>query len=305
VLLLLIVLGLAAAGSSISPGTSPKPVARIQTGTAPCDIGSGFGAMWVVTDGAGRLVRVDPRSNRITRRIRIARGACGIALGAGAIWVTSYRQPTLLRIDPRTSRVRRVRVGRELFDVLVAYGSVWVTSRGDGVLVEIAPRSLRVLRRIEVGPDPAGLHAAAGAVWVGSVGDTSEISRVDPRSGAVQQIPVGDRRPAWFVAGTRELWLQANDHDLVHVDAARQRVLGRLRFGRTLAQGAAARDDMLWIPDKEQSVVYRIDPAAERVVDSFAAGRGAFVARRAFGSMWVTSYAGSDVWRFRAAAGRR
>jgi streptogramin lyase len=305
VLLLLLVLGLAAVGSSISPGTSPEPVARIQTGTAPCDISSGFGAMWVVTDGAGRLVRVDPRSNRVTRRIRMARGACGIALGAGAIWVTSYRQPTLLRIDPRTSRVRRVRVGRELFDVLVAYGSVWVTSRRDGVLVQIAPRSLRVLRRIKVGPDPAGLHAAAGAVWVGSVGDTSAISRVDPSSGAVQQIPVGDRRPAWFVAGTRELWLQANDHDLVHVDAARRRVLGRLRFGRTLAQGAAAPDDMLWIPDKEQSVVYRIDPAAERVVDSFPAGRGAFVARRAFGSMWVTSYAGSDVWRFRSAAGRR
>src|SRR5262249_40383688 len=240
-----------------------------------------------------RLVRVDPRSNRVTRRIRIPRGVCGIAVGAGAIWVTSYRQPTLLRIDPRTSHVRRVRVGRELFDVLVAYGSVWVTSRRDGVLVQIAPRSLRVLRRIRVGPDPAGLHAAAGAVWVGSVGDTSAISRVDPSSGAVDPVPVGDRRPAWFVSGARDLWLQANDHDLVHVDPAARRVVGRLRFGRTLAQGAAAPDGTLWIPDKEQSVVYRIDPGAGRVVDSFPAGRGAFVARRAYGSMWVTSYAGS------------
>ena len=36
-----------------------------------------------------------------------------------------------------------------------------------------------------------------------------------------------------------------------------------------------------------------------RVVDVFGAGPGAYVATRAFGSMWVTSYAGTDVWRFR------
>jgi hypothetical protein len=37
-----------------------------------------------------------------------------------------------------------------------------------------------------------------------------------------------------------------------------------------------------------------------KVLDSFAAGPGAFLALNAFGSMWVTSYAGDDVWRFEA-----
>jgi streptogramin lyase len=298
VLLLLLALGLVAVGSSIAPGSSPRPIARIQTGTAPCDIASGFGAMWVVTDG-GRLVRINPHSNRLSRRIRVPRGSCGVATGAGAVWVTGYRQPTLLRIDPRTSRIRRVRVSAEPFDVLVAYGRVWVTGWGDGTLAEIAPRSLRVLRRIGVGPKPSGLTSMAGAIWVGFGGDRTAIARVDPASGAVTSVPVGDPRPAWFVAGARALWVQANDHDLVHVDPATRRVLGRLRFGSTLAQGAAAPDGTLWIPDKERNVVFRVDPGAGRVVDSFPAGPGAFVARRAFGSMWVTSYAGSDVWRFR------
>jgi hypothetical protein len=35
------------------------------------------------------------------------------------------------------------------------------------------------------------------------------------------------------------------------------------------------------------------------VLDSFRGGDGAFQALRAFGSMWVTSYAAADVWRFR------
>jgi hypothetical protein len=38
------------------------------------------------------------------------------------------------------------------------------------------------------------------------------------------------------------------------------------------------------------------------VVDDFPAGPGAFFALRAFGSMWVASYAGDDVWRFGAVA---
>jgi len=72
-----------------------------------------------------------------------------------------------------------------------------------------------------------------------------------------------------------------------------------MSFGRTLAQGSLAPDGTIWIPDKEQSLVYRVDAAAAKVVDSFAAGPGAFLTLSAFRSMWVTSYAGSDIWRFR------
>ena len=76
------------------------------------------------------------------------------------------------------------------------------------------------------------------------------------------------------------------------------RCCAHLHVGRTLAQGAEAPDGTIWFPDKEQSVVYRIDPVRQVVVDSFPAGPGAYLALRAFGSMWVLSYAGADVRRF-------
>ena len=41
-----------------------------------------------------------------------------------------------------------------------------------------------------------------------------------------------------------------------------------------------------------------IDPASNRVARVVPAGPGAYAARVAFGSLWVTSYAGSDVRRF-------
>lgn len=286
-------------GSTASAGPSPKLLATISTGSAPCGAAAAFGSVWIANDNSGTLARVSPRTNRVTRRVRVERGACSIAIGAGAIWVTNYHENAVFRVDSRNSRVRKVRVDAVPFDVLVAFGRIWVTAWRSGKLDEIDPRTLRVVRRLDVGPYPTGLAARAGALWVGFGREATEIARVDPASRTIERIPVGDRSPSWFAAGTRDLWIQANEGDVLHFDPVTRRVLARLQVGRTLVLGAAAPDGTIWMPDKEQSVVYRIDPAKERVVDSFAAGPGAFTALRAFGSMWITSYAGSDVWRFR------
>jgi streptogramin lyase len=100
------------------------------------------------------------------------------------------------------------------------------------------------------------------------------------------------------VAGTRDLWIQAGDNVVVRVDPRRRRVTARLSFGRTLGQGSLAPDGTIWIPDKEDNRVYRVDPAAAKVVDFVEAGPGAFLVLSAYHSMWVMSYAGDDVWRF-------
>ncbi len=108
------------------------------------------------------------------------------------------------------------------------------------------------------------------------------------------------RAPAWFSAGTRDFWISADDNALVHLDPKSERVLGtvRVRAGRSAIPSAAA-GGTVWVPDKEIDRVFRVDPESGRVLDSFAGGDGAFEALHAFGSMWVTSYAGSDVWRYR------
>jgi streptogramin lyase len=166
--------------------------------------------------------------------------------------------------------------------------------------VVVDPQNLKVVRRIDVGPKPAGLAVRDGAVWVGFTGDsTTAIARVSPRTFEADRVDVGVPAPRGFVAGTRDLWIQANTGDLVHVDPRTRRVLAHLEVGRTLAQGAVAQDGTIWIPDKEQNLVFRVDPAKQRVIDSFAGGPGAYTALRAFGSMWVTSYAGADIRRFR------
>jgi streptogramin lyase len=279
-------------------GSQPHVVARVETGGSPGGATAAFGAVWVANDGAGTIARIDPRTNRVTKRIRLSPGVFSLTHGFGALWVENYKRGTLVRIDPRTGRSRSVRLGGTPFDVLAAYGRIWVTAWEAGKLVEVDPHSLRILRRTNVGPRPTGLRVAGGGVWVGFGRSATAVARVDPVSHAIERVELGVRAPSWFAAGPPDLWIQAADNVLVHVDPSSRRVLGKLSFGRTLAQGALAADGTLWIPDKEQNMVYRVDPKQGRVVDSFPAGAGAFFALRAFGSMWVTSYAGNDIWRF-------
>jgi streptogramin lyase len=290
--------GLVAALLGVPASTFKEPalIATIPTGTHPCGVVAAFGSVWVANDG-GTLVRIDPRTNRVVKRIRVGAGACFMAADARALWIANYKSD-LVRVTPR-GRVHRIAVGETPDGVLVAFGRIWVTAWGAGKLAVVDPRTLKVVRRLDIGARPAGLAARNGAVWVGFGRDATAIARVNPRTFRIERIDVGVREPRGFVAGTKDLWIQANTGDLLQFDPVAKRVRAHLEVGRTLATGAVAQDGTIWIPDKEQNLVYRVDRARQRVLDSFPAGPGAFVTLRAYGSMWVTSFAGSDVRRFR------
>jgi streptogramin lyase len=278
---------------------TPTPGARVETGRSPCEAAAAASALWVANDGSGTLARVDPATNRVTRRLAVGRGACAVAAGFGAVWVANYKTGSLLRVDLRTFRVQRIRVGDTPFDVIAASGRVWTTVWRDGTLVEIDPATARVVRRIAVGAFPTGLLFARGSLWVGFGRGATEIARVDPASGDVRRVPVGVVAPSHFVATANGIWIVNDGDALVHLDPATDAILSTTHVGRTLVQPAIAPDGTLWVPDKELDRIFRVDPATGLVVDSFPGGDGAYAVLRAFGSMWVTSYAGTDVWRFR------
>jgi streptogramin lyase len=134
---------------------------------------------------------------------------------------------------------------------------------------------------------------------VGLGRDATQVLRVDPGSGSVRRIDVGVKAPTHFVATKSGIWVVNDGDTLVLIHPATGHVSKVVHVGRTLVQPALGPDGRLWVPDKETDRIYRLDPATGRVLDSFRGGNGAFQALRAFGSMWVTSYAGADVWRFR------
>lgn len=292
-------LGCAVAFVLAAGAATPKPVARIAIGSQPCGAASGLGSVWVAGYGTGQLARIDPRTNRVTRRIRVARGICHLAVRGGAVWVASDRTNVVYRVNPRRGRVvARIPVGAWPADLEFGFGSLWVSAYELGK-VRIDPLTNRVTRVYQVGGNPAGLARVDGNVWIAFGRRGTSLGRLDPVTANLTTFDIGRTGPGFLGSAFGSLWTTTADGYAVRVDPATGRVLGSLPIPGTPAELSAAPDGTVWVAEKERNTVTRIDPAANRIIDVTGAGRGAFAIAVAAGDLWITSFAGTDVWRFR------
>jgi streptogramin lyase len=257
--------------------------------------------VWVAVYGSGRLVRIDPTRNRVTRRIRVAPGICPVAIGAGSVWVASDKTNLLYRVDPRLGRVvARIPVAEWPAHVAFAFGNVWVSAYERGLLARIDPGTNRVSRRYPVGGNPSGMAGAAGFIWIAFGRTGTALGRLDPASGSLTRLPIGHAAAGFLSLIGDSLWTTTADGFALRFDPTENRVVAGFPVAGTPAEVAGGPDGTIWVAEKERNTITRIDPKANLVVDVTSAGRGAFSIAAAAGDMWVTNFAGADVWRFRS-----
>lgn len=294
-LVLLLAVSLALTATALA-GSRPLPVetAVVPTGAAPCGTAVRGGALWIGVYEAGRLLRLDASTGKPTRKIAVGRWACRVALDGKRAWVTRDRAGLLVRVDLATGRRRSLEVGVSPFDVIVARGEVWVTSFETGTVARFHAATARLIRVYKDGPNPAGIASCAGRIWVGHGREATWLTAIDPRTHRLSRVDTGVTNPGWPRCIRGELWVTTSD-SVLRVDARNGDVLARLRLGGTPAEAALGPDGLVWVTDKERSLVHRVDPARVALVDSFPAGPGAYSLARVNGAMWVTSFAGADV----------
>ena len=301
---LLVVLA-AAADAKLPP--RPAETAVVSTGKAPCGLAVDRGRLLVGVYDTGRLLRIDA-SGRVVGRLRVGRFACRIAVGGGATWVTRDNANEVVRVD-RRGRLRRIAVSSPL-DLAVAGGSIWVTSFQTGTVTRL---DLAGGRRavLDVGGSPTGIAVCGGRLWVGHGRDATWLTAIDPRTARTSRVDVVVRTPRWPRCVRGDLWVTTED-SVLRVAPRSGELLGRFALDSTLGEAGAAGSvtvtagdshrlsdrRMIWVTNKERSLIYRIDPASRHVLGAFPAGPGALALARFAGSVWVTSFAGSDVRRF-------
>ncbi|MBA2741286.1 MAG: hypothetical protein H0U46_04670 [Actinobacteria bacterium] len=286
-------------GTTALAGSRPPPVETkvVPTGEAPCGVTARAGRLWLGVYGTGRLLSIDGTRGSVESRTRVGRWACRVAVGRAAIWVTRDQAGELVRVARGSGRLTRVPVGAAPFDIVLAAGSVWVTSFETGVVAELDAGSTKLQRVYKVGPNPAGITSCRGRIWVGHGREARWLTAIEPRTHRVRRVDVDTNNPGWPRCIRNELWVTTSD-SVLRIDAESGNVLDRLRLGGTPAEAAGAPDGLVWVTDKERSLVHRVDPARVELVDSFAAGAGAFSLVRVGTAMWVTSFAGADVRRY-------
>jgi DNA-binding beta-propeller fold protein YncE len=108
---------------------SPRTLRRIGT----VDLAGGFvsivagaGAVWVVNEDNGTVVRVDPVQEVVSRTYDVGGTPTGLAVGDGVVWVASDAG-NVARIDPKSGEVKSLGLGGVPRSVSFGAGGVWIS----------------------------------------------------------------------------------------------------------------------------------------------------------------------------------
>jgi DNA-binding beta-propeller fold protein YncE len=274
--------------------------------SGPGNLAVADGRLWVLASGA--VVGIDPATNAVVGKpLRVPADAEAIAVGQGALWVASVApgdlgapgKDTVTRIDLATGRTAAtITVGRAPLDLVATPGAVWVTNSGGGgnSVARIDPATNRLAGRpVTTGASPQSLAAGGGSVWVANH-DAATVTRLDLASGKVlADIPVPSE-PHRVAYGAGAAWVgNWHDNSVSRIDPATNRVVGSpIPIGHragNLVVGAGS----VWVTSDyrvdaapEDVVVVRIDPQANRAVETIAVGGHPIDVAATEDAVWVS-----------------
>jgi DNA-binding beta-propeller fold protein YncE len=157
---------------TVSRITGTKVVKTIKAGSEPNGLAAIGGYVWVTDHTGGSLMRIDPRTNRVTGKVALA-GADWVTEADGSLWV-SQETNVVTRVDPATLKiVAVVKVKRNPLGSAVVDGELWVPCIDSNVVVVIDPKSGKVTRTFAAGPGPILVLSVAGHAWISHTTGTS------------------------------------------------------------------------------------------------------------------------------------
>ncbi len=256
---------------------------------------------------ADSLVRIDPGTSGVIKRIPVGHGARGVAVGAGAVWVSAEGDSSLWRVDPRTGVTQRVTGLADPTDVAVAgsgFGASVYVGYSLGV-AQIVPSSGVALGRVNgtAAGEWANPSVSAGklGVWIGDSSapavDRLGLSQKLGATGVVEGIPIarGPDETTGFnilsaiAVGESAVWATGDtlEHVLFRIEPSKRTVN---RFALPSAPGpVAVGAGAVWVGGQLEDVVWRVDPRSGTVTNTIPVGRGVSAVAVGDGSIWVTS----------------
>jgi len=316
------------AGCSSEPADAPSPSVPITTSAAP--------------------ERTATYAERQQAVIAVQNGD-GLVAAAGAVWVKTD-DGRVVRIDPATNRFSgAIKVDTTSDEDQYCQGigadrtSLWSCATGDdGVgVAQLDPNSRKIVRRVAVGKvfDQLALPVTARGVWVLTANGTTA-TVVDPATGGVTSYPLGARCLQLTAQGDRVVATSSTEGKVVALDATSGAVVGNIslpaprlaalagadlwidtddgltRLTRELAVQTVYRDlragsggdlvgtaDAVWVRAPDGTIT-KVDPATGQLVERITPDQpltgGSLLV--AFGSIWTTSSDDGTLTRLRLTA---
>ena len=242
----------------------------------------------------------------VTQRLEVGHGGGPLIFGAGSLWVGAWPDREVVRIDPRSNRVtaRFPAGGVNPTGLAVDATTVWVVHRDTDEVVRVESGTGRVVARVRLDPLPfefapgdrrflpSLVAVGAGAGWVTS--DRGAVARIDAASNrVVAVIKLARRVPEGIAVAGRNVWVAEGGDGVARIDAVTNRLLGTTRLD-VQAERVATDGGTVWVggrstdPSFESAgAVARIDAATGRVREIVPSGLPTGLAA-GVGGVWIT-----------------
>jgi class 3 adenylate cyclase/ABC-type transport system substrate-binding protein len=151
----------------------------------------GAGSLWVLRPDVPEVVRLDPSSGAVQKRITIET-AYDMAFGSGAVWISGGPSAQLTRIDTVTnSPATPTKLGGSPGAIGFGNDAAWTTDRQQGLVWKV-DRSGVVVGTYTTGAGAHGPTLSGGVMWVANEDDGS-VTGIDVVTGAMQKRHLGHR----------------------------------------------------------------------------------------------------------------
>jgi streptogramin lyase len=150
---------------------------------------------------------VDPDQNQVVGELRLPAGCTSLVFAESALWTACPAENRVLRINPQTNVVdKRIEVSPRPRALAASDGSIWVLCEKEGKVDRIDPKTNKLSKTIELGVPEAGggIAAGAGSIWVTLA--EFPLTRIDPQTEKVVQQFWGAGGGA-IQFGANSLWL--------------------------------------------------------------------------------------------------
>lgn len=249
-------------------------------------------------------------SSRHVATLRVDNGD-GMAVVAGFLWVKTD-DGRVVQIDPATNRVRReikVDTTSDPSEYCQGIGSdgasvfACATTDNGTDVVMIQPATGRRVRRIKTDKtfDQLALPASPRGVWV-LTGDGSRVGVIDPPTGRFMTYRLGVRCQQLAARGDRVVATSQLNNAVVVLDASSGAVVGR-RHVPSPRMTAIADDGSIWVDSSNGLTRLRPDLSIDTIYPEVVATAGGDVQAEG-GAVWVRSEDGT-VTKIDATTGRQ
>ncbi len=269
-------------------------------------LSSGGGSIWLSDPPAKVIRQIDPSTGKAIA-IAVRQAPCESPdVAYGALWTATCNPTGLARIDAASHKETGF-VPLPIWSNLGGEGAigagsdgVWVVIDGSGckncLLARVDPKTMKVVAKISVSEKSSSVRVGYGAVWVVSPAKGT-VQKVSPTSNKVVVTTTIGRRPRFFDVGEGGVWtLNQADGTVSHL-APTGKLVATISAnlpggGGDMAVGGGA----VW-PRGASTLLTRIDPKTNKVVQEYGPPSGSGSVAVGPGGVWISAHDVKTVWR--------